>query len=306
MKSLDLTGQKFNYLTVLERDYEYQKEKNSNKVYWKCQCKCGNIAHVITNHLTSGKVKSCGCYKKEIIHNNHSHKLLGQRFGRLLVIEETNKRKYGDIVWKCKCDCGNIKEIMTRNLTSGNTVSCGCYHNELWKKQITNNKIGKTYGKLTVLEKTNKTVAGGWIWKCKCECGNIVEVSSASLQSGHTISCGCVKSKGEEQISQILNQNQISFEKQKTFNTCIFPKTNAPLFFDFYVDNKFLLEYDGIQHFEAIGGWNTEEKVQQTQLRDNYKNQWAKENNIPLKRIPYWKLNDLTIEDIMGNKFLIT
>lgn len=34
--------------------------------------------------------------------------LIGERFGRLTVIEKTDKRKNGSIVWKCQCDCGNI------------------------------------------------------------------------------------------------------------------------------------------------------------------------------------------------------
>lgn len=306
MKASDLTGQTFNYLTVLNRDYDYQKQHNSQKVYWKCQCKCGNITYVITNHLTSGKVKSCGCYKKEIIHKNHSKQLLGKQFGRLTVIEETSKRKYGDIIWKCQCECGNIKEIMTRNLISGDTISCGCYHKEKWQQQITKDRVGQIYGKLTVLEKMDESSVGGWLWKCHCECGSIVQVSSASLESGHTISCGCVKSKGEEKISKILKDNNVIFEKQKTFPNCYRKNSCGKMRYDFYINNSFLLEYDGIQHFENIKFFGGENEVLDTQERDNFKNNWAKENNIPLKRIPYWELKNLTIDDIMGDKFLIT
>lgn len=306
MKALNLTGQTFNYLTVLNRDYGYQKQHNSQKVYWKCQCKCGNITYVITNYLTSWKVKSCGCYKKEIIHKNHSKQLLGKQFGRLTVIEETSKRKYGDIVWKCQCECGNIKEIMTRNLVSGDTISCGCYHKEKWQQQITKDRVGQIYGKLTVLEKMDESSVGGWLWKCCCECGSIVQVSSASLESGHTISCGCVKSKGEEKISKMLKDNNIIFEKQKTFPNCYRKNSCGKMRYDFYINNSFLLEYDGIQHFENIKFFDGENEVLDTQERDNFKNNWAKENNIPLKRIPYWELKNLTIDDIMGDKFLIT
>ena len=51
--------------------------------------------------------------------------LIGQRFGRLVVIEKLpskNKRCW----WKCKCDCGNFKDVPTKYLTSGTTQSCGC------------------------------------------------------------------------------------------------------------------------------------------------------------------------------------
>lgn len=51
--------------------------------------------------------------------------LTGERFGRLTVIERvgTKNRKS---VWECKCECGNIKEVVSNNLISGNTKSCGC------------------------------------------------------------------------------------------------------------------------------------------------------------------------------------
>lgn len=53
----DLTGQKFNYLTVVEF---YPTEKGESR--WRCKCDCGNEAIVIGKHLISGHTKSCGCY----------------------------------------------------------------------------------------------------------------------------------------------------------------------------------------------------------------------------------------------------
>ena len=56
--------------------------------------------------------------------------LIGQRFGRLVVIADagTKRSKCGHTyrMWKCKCDCGKYKDLATGNLTSGNTRSCGC------------------------------------------------------------------------------------------------------------------------------------------------------------------------------------
>lgn len=42
MRLIDLTGQRFGKLLVLERDFEYQKKNNYDKPYWKCICDCGN------------------------------------------------------------------------------------------------------------------------------------------------------------------------------------------------------------------------------------------------------------------------
>lgn len=52
--------------------------------------------------------------------------LLGQRFGRYAVIECTDKRIGGHVVWRCACDCGVIKEVRSKHLIGGNTTSCGC------------------------------------------------------------------------------------------------------------------------------------------------------------------------------------
>lgn len=57
--------------------------------------------------------------------------ITGQRFTRLTVIKATNKRdRQGNVLFLCRCDCGN--EILTRSysLTSGITKSCGCYKRE--------------------------------------------------------------------------------------------------------------------------------------------------------------------------------
>lgn len=60
--------------------------------------------------------------------------LLGQRFGRLTVIEETNRRANGSILWKCKCDCGNTVLVRSNHLRRGGVLSCGCYNRDIITK----------------------------------------------------------------------------------------------------------------------------------------------------------------------------
>ena len=115
----NLQGQKFGRLTVKEKT----EKRSGRHIVWRCQCDCGTIIEVSSNQLLRNKTQSCGCYHKEIISNN----LIGQRFGFLLVIAATEQRtNRGQIIWKCKCDCGNICEKSTDALVSGNTSSCGC------------------------------------------------------------------------------------------------------------------------------------------------------------------------------------
>ena len=97
----------------------------------------------------------------------------------------------------------------------------------------------------------------------------------------------------------------INFQKQKIFDSCLFPDTKCYGYYDFYIEDSFLLEFDGKQHFISVDGWGGEEGFQKRLAHDEYKNKWAKENNIPLKRIPYWKLDTITLEDIMGDEYLV-
>ena len=62
--------------------------------------------------------------------------LTGQKFGRLTVIKDSGKRsKKGEILWSCKCDCGNQTSVRTNHLSRKNTLSCGCYRRECMEKR---------------------------------------------------------------------------------------------------------------------------------------------------------------------------
>ena len=71
--------------------------------------------------------------------------------------------------------------------------------------------------------------------------------------------------------------------------------------FDFFIDNKFLLEYDGITHFQPTGGWNDEFAVQNIQKKDKIKNEWTEQNKIPLYRISN---NDIYSDDKLNQILL--
>lgn len=63
----NLLGQKFGKLTVLEfAEIKYIHTKDA-RVYWKCQCDCGNIRNISAGRLKNGSAKSCGCLRKELL-----------------------------------------------------------------------------------------------------------------------------------------------------------------------------------------------------------------------------------------------
>lgn len=247
--------------------------------------------------------------------------LTGCRFGKLTVLYrgETyiNSQGHYRSQWWCQCDCGS-DPILTKAtyLKQGKKKSCGCLrkrhehyeedNNTLKKTRTTNideKMIGSKFGKLLVLYRDIDYISPKGVhikrYNCRCDCGNEIVVRGDYLRDGRTSSCGCILSRGEYKVSKILRDNNILFQPQKTFDTCRFEDTRFLARFDFYVDNKYLIEFDGMQHFEPCkSGWNTEERCNYTQTRDEYKNHWCKEHGIPLIRIPYFIIDDLSLDDI--------
>ncbi len=64
---MDLTGQRFGRLVVLEREPSHVTPSGQRKTVWLCRCDCGNLVKVKTQELRRGKTKSCGCYRLEFL-----------------------------------------------------------------------------------------------------------------------------------------------------------------------------------------------------------------------------------------------
>ena len=109
----------------------------------------------------------------------------------------------------------------------------------------------------------------------------------------------CNESNGEKQISLLLLKHNINYIKQKTFKKCEFKKL---LKFDFYLsDYNVCIEYDGIQHFEALNHWGGKKALELQIIKDNIKNDFCKNNNIKLYRIKYNDNIVIKIENIIKN-----
>lgn len=113
---------------------------------------------------------------------------IGNKYGKLLVIEEAGIDSSKHKKWRCQCDCGNIIEVRGAKLRSGDKTDCGCV-----KKHGFVDETNNRYGRLTVLELVGtKGRDRSMRWKCQCDCGNIVEVAGKDLRQGKTQSCGCL------------------------------------------------------------------------------------------------------------------
>lgn len=223
------------------------------------------------------------------------------------------KSKSHETFWKCKCQrCGNLASVRKTDLKkepkSCNNCKGDIVRQTFEEKGVTKHPIhiGDKFGLLTIIDRADKEYRGekGY-WKCQCVCGNIVNIKVDHLLGrchGRAISCGCSNiSSGELKIKQLLEENNINFRYQyiiKDFN-----KYSA---FDFAIfddaENKLLklIEFDGEQHFRAVEYFGGEEKFKLQKERDKRKDDYCKQNNIKLQRIPYYDYDKIDIDLLLS------
>jgi hypothetical protein len=194
---LDLTGCKFDRLTVLSEAAGHILKNGVRIREWNCICECGHHVTFSQPYLTGPKpIKSCGCAAKH--HMPHGkfvpRNLVGNRYGMLTVVSAADstilKNGHKTITWLCKCDCGKEVNVFQYNLVSGHTRSCGCLRGSRFK--------GTKFGMLTVVSQV-KTNTSMRYWNCTCECGNSIVVSLDDLLWGSVTDCGCL-SQGRKKI----------------------------------------------------------------------------------------------------------
>ena len=225
--------------------------------------------------------------------NSTIRNLEGEKFNRLTVqyyIGSENWTPY----WLCRCDCGNYIRLPRTSITRKDkpTKSCGCLRRERVSQTRIKDLTGQKFNLLMVLRLSDKrTKSGHAMWECQCECGNITIVNSNNLQNGGVKSCGCYgRSKNEQIIATILKERDIPFITEYSFNDLLSNK-GALLRFDFAVIDaaqqvKFLIEYQGIQHFSNSFKHSGEE-YQLAQERDKMKHEYCRTQGIPLYEIRY-------------------
>ncbi len=119
-----------------------------------------------------------------------------------------------------------------------------------------------------------------------------------ALKNGYSCPI-CNESKGEKAIRLYLENNNIKFIQEYRFEDCRYKYT---LPFDFYIpEYNLCIEFDGVQHFEAIEHFGGGKSFKLTKNRDKIKNEYCKENDIELLRIPYWEIDN--IESILDEEF---
>jgi hypothetical protein len=121
-------GDRFGKLVVIGEPYRKKYAKgNQSGLFVKCRCDCGVEKEFNVQHLKTKHTKSCGCDRVV-----NSRMKIGDRFGKLVVIEAPYRKLFKGgqqrvSVVKCRCDCGNVKELRTAHLQHAKgTKGCGC------------------------------------------------------------------------------------------------------------------------------------------------------------------------------------
>ena len=139
--------------------------------YWRFECSCGKEVIAKGTSVRNGNTKSCG-------HTRGSKKVIdlkNKQIG-LWKVEEY----IGNSYWRCRCECGEVKDVHSYSLRNNKTFCCGAPIHRV------SDLRNKRFGILKVISYT-----GNKLWKCECKCGRIIEVRACNLTNGSTRSCGC-------------------------------------------------------------------------------------------------------------------
>lgn len=119
--------------------------------------------------------------------------LIGQRFGKLVVVERAANSPNGNARWSCVCDCGSKTTSFGSDLRRHRTTTCGCGANQATRNRhaVKRDLVGKRFGRLTVIEFAGLNSYPRSTWRCRCDCGEQVVVTGHHLAGKETVSCGC-------------------------------------------------------------------------------------------------------------------
>lgn len=130
--------------------------------------------------------------------------LTGRRFGRLVVLAKTERQTGRCYFWRCRCDCGKEKDVLSSRLKDGTTRSCGCLIDETLRKDVTDRR----YGHLTAVRKTEKRgLHNSTIWVWRCDCGAEIERSLRSVSDADDPMCPkCLEQKNKVTMEKIRSK----------------------------------------------------------------------------------------------------
>lgn len=269
-------------------DNKYQYPETYNGCYEKIKIICP--IHGIFEQTPNSHINGHGCHKcGGVMVNNEkdfiieSSKIHNNFYDYSLVKYEKTKLKV-----KIICPIhGVFEQRPSDHLKGQGCPKCsGTIKSTTYEFNNTSNKIHNNfYDYSLAVYKNNKK-------KVKIICP--IHGEFKQRPNDHLMGHGCPKcntSKGEQEIEKILNNLNIKYIKEYKFNDCI---VKRHLRFDFYLPNlNICIEFDGKQHYKVIEKFGGEYEFKKRKKYDKIKNEYCKNNNIHLLRIPYTEYNNI-------------
>jgi len=286
---------------------EYKPGKQRTKV--KCLV-CGHEWGAFGYHLTS-PTNPTGCEKcakkrvgeqqtftkEEII---KKVKILGNN--EYEVIEWFDYKKTADKVRFLHKTCGHSFKMTVNNFFSGERCPKHRYdkienlkekqdHHYYLNRLRTECSDFNEYVLLNTIDNGSETR----LRMIHTRCLGYYECDIINFLGGNRCNCGTNMSNGELRIKNLLDDNCIIYQQEKKFKDLINEETKYPLRFDFYLPTKkFIIEFDGRQHFVPNTRWRDPEyQLKETQKRDRIKDEYCKNKNLKLLRIHYKDFNKI-------------
>lgn len=266
----------------------------------KCKCKvCGHEWTTKANNLLQGQ--GCPQCKKNVQTKTQEEFTaeLKQINPNIVILGEYISAK---TKVKCRCTvCGHEWKVTPNNLLRER----GCPKCAGKAKPTQEEFINKLYRINPDIEVLGTYINRNTKVECKCKIyEHEWKATPGNLLSGR----GCPKcniSRGEKRITQYLDNLGINYIYDKRYFKDLYSTSGTLLRPDFIIPSlKIWIEFDGRQHFEPVdftSKWNEQQLQEQfkiVQQNDQIKNQYAKDNNWTLIRIPFTEYDN--IEQILA------
>ena len=200
---------------------------------------------------------------------------------------------------KIKCNKGHIVEMSPDSIKSGSICKICSDKIKRKKLKLSYEDVKKYIESFNYFLISNEYENNNSHLEIKCDKGHNYKSTYANFKNGKRCPY-CKSSKGENIISEILDNMNISYIRQYRFDNC---KDKYTLPFDFYLNQlNILIEFDGIQHFRETGSFGNNDYYHEIKKHDDIKNKFSKDNNIKLIRINYKEIEN--IKDILEKELL--
>lgn len=201
---------------------------------------------------------------------------------KLLSTSYTNARQHLEYI----CPNGHDNSITLDGFNRVDTVVCG-YCSKTYKYTL--DDIKKEFENVGYVILSKEYVDARTPLKFKCDNGHVHKISWTHFAEGQRCA-KCICNRGTGACITYLDQQKLQYNQEKTFPRC---KYKYLLRFDLYVDNSFLIEFDGMQHFEPITYFGGDDAHKSQVKKDIIKNLYCAISNTPLLRISYKEIKKI-------------